>query len=150
MAGIRAQVGFNRRPGSYGGKPSLAVDKTLDRRFDVAAPDQAWVTDITYIRTPEGFAYLAVVIDLCSRRVVGWSMQSRQTTDVVLQALHMAFEDAACPPYPAHRPQLQTGAIPLTAPRISSLSETGISRHPSIRNGKANDFGPSTGQARLL
>lgn len=48
------------------------------------------MTDITYIRTLEGFAYRAVVIDLYSRRVVGWSMQSRQTTDVVLQALHMA------------------------------------------------------------
>lgn len=48
------------------------------------------MTDITYIRTQEGFAYLAVVIDLYSRRVVGWSMQSRQTTDVVLQALLMA------------------------------------------------------------
>jgi len=55
-----------------------------------AAPDKAWVTDITYVRTQEGFAYLAVVIDLFSRRVIGWSMQSRQTTDVVLQALIMA------------------------------------------------------------
>ena len=54
------------------------------------APDRAWVTDITYIRTLEGFAYLAVVIDLYSRRVIGWCMQSRQTTDVVLQALLMA------------------------------------------------------------
>jgi hypothetical protein len=50
-----------------------------------------WVTDIAYICTMEGFAYLAVVIDLYSRRVVGWSMQSRQTLDVVLQALHMAI-----------------------------------------------------------
>ena len=48
------------------------------------------MTDITNIRTQEGFSYLAVVIDLYSRRVVGWSMQSRQTTDVVLQALLMA------------------------------------------------------------
>ncbi|MFG1210597.1 IS3 family transposase, partial [Xanthobacter flavus] len=74
-------------PGQYGGKPSLAVDNTLDRRFDAEAPDKAWVTDISYIRTHEGFAYLAVVIDLFSRRVVGWSMQARQTTSVVLQAL---------------------------------------------------------------
>jgi putative transposase len=66
------------------------VDNTLDRQFDAEDPDKVWVTDITYIRTLEGFAYLAVVIDLYSRRVVGWSMQSRQTTDVVLQALLMA------------------------------------------------------------
>ena len=90
QAGIKAQVGYKRRPGSYGGKPSVIVDNTLDRQFDVEAPDRVWVTDITYIRTLEGFAYLAVVIDLYSRRVVGWSMQSRQTTDVVLQALLMA------------------------------------------------------------
>ena len=87
LAGIQAQIGYRRRPGQYGGKPSLAVDNTLDRRFDAEAPDKAWVTDITYIRTHEGFAYLAVVIDLFSRCVVGWSMQARQTTNVVLQAL---------------------------------------------------------------
>ena len=90
LAGIKAQIGYGRRPGSSGGKPSIMAANTLDRQFDVAAPDHAWVTDITYIRTMEGFAYLAVVLDLYSRRVVGWSMQSRQTSDVVLQALHMA------------------------------------------------------------
>jgi len=90
LAGIKAQIGYKRRPVSYGGKPSLVVDNTLDRQFDVAAPDRVWVTDITYIRTLEGFAYLAVVIDLYSRRVIGWSMQSRQTAGVVLQALLMA------------------------------------------------------------
>ncbi|MGH9705390.1 MAG: IS3 family transposase [Candidatus Acidiferrales bacterium] len=90
QAGIKAQIGYKRRPGSYGGKPSVVVNNTLDRQFDVEAPDRVWVTDITYIRTLEGFTYLAVVIDLYSRRVVGWSMQGRQTTDVVLQALLMA------------------------------------------------------------
>jgi putative transposase len=87
LAGIRAQIGYKRRPGKYGGKPSLAVDNTLDRQFNVEAPDKAWVTDITYIRTQEGFAYLAVVLDLFSRRIVGWSVQGRQTTNVVLHAL---------------------------------------------------------------
>ncbi len=91
LAGIKAQVGYKRRPVSYGGKPSLNVDNRLNRQFDVAAPDRIWVTDITYIKTQEGFAYLAVVIDLYSRRVVGWSLQSRQTTDMVLQALLMAI-----------------------------------------------------------
>ena len=90
LAGIRAEVGYRRRPGSYGGKPSMVVNNTLDRQFNVDTPDRVWVTDITYIATQEGFAYLAVVIDLYSRRVVGWSMQSRQTTEVVLQALLMA------------------------------------------------------------
>ena len=86
-AGIKAQIGYKRRPGQYSGKPSLIVDNTLDRQFDVDAPDRFWVTDITYIKTMEGFAYLAVVIDLYSRRVIGWSLQSRPTTELVLQAL---------------------------------------------------------------
>ena len=91
-AGIKAQIGYKRRPRKYGGKPSLVVDNTLNRQFDVHTPDTVWVTDITYIRTYEGFAYLAVVIDLYSRRVVGWALQNRQTTDVVLQALLMAVD----------------------------------------------------------
>lgn len=90
LAGIKAQIGYKRRPGVYGGRPSVVVDNTLDWRFDVKAPDRAWVTDIIYIRTCEGFVYFAVVIDLYSRRVIGWAIQSRQTTDVVLQAPLMA------------------------------------------------------------
>jgi len=90
LADIKAQIGYKRRPGGSGGKPSIVAGNTLDRQFDVAAPDHTWVTDKTYIRTLEGFAYLAVVLDLYSRRLVGWSMQSRQTSDEVLQALHMA------------------------------------------------------------
>lgn len=87
IAGIAAQIGYKRRPGRYGGKPAVVADNTLDRQFEIDAPDTVWVTDITYIRTHEGWSYLAVVIDLFSRRVVGWSMQSRMTTDLALQAL---------------------------------------------------------------
>ncbi|WP_299720287.1 IS3 family transposase [uncultured Tateyamaria sp.] len=87
LAGITAQIGYKRRPGRYGGKPAVVADNTLDRQFEVNAPDRVWVTDITYIRTHEGWSYFAVVIDLFSRRVVGWSMQSRMTTDLALQAL---------------------------------------------------------------
>jgi len=90
MAGIKAQIGYKRRPSKYGGRPSVIINNTLDRQFDVMSPDRVWVTDITYIKTNEGFTYLAVVIDLFSRRVVGWAMQSRQPTDLVLQALLMA------------------------------------------------------------
>lgn len=90
IAGIRAEIGYKRRPGKYGGKPSVVVNNTLDRQFDVATPNRVWVTDITYIKTTEGFSYLAVVIDLYSRRVIGWAMQNRQPTELVLQALFMA------------------------------------------------------------
>jgi putative transposase len=87
LAGIAAQVGYKRRPGRYGGKPAVVASNTLDRQFEVDAPDKVWVTDITYIKTHEGWLYLAVVIDLFSRRVVGWSAQPRMTTDLALQAL---------------------------------------------------------------
>ncbi len=87
LAGILAQVGYKRRPGRYGGKPAVVATNTLDRQFEVDAPDKVWVTDITYIKTHEGWLYLSVVIDLFSRRVVGWSAQPRMTTDLALQAL---------------------------------------------------------------
>ena len=90
LAGVRAQIGYKRKPGSYGRRPSVVVDNTLDRQFDVAEPNAVWVSDITYIKTYEGFLYLAVVIDLYSRRVIGWATQSWQPTDLVLQALLMA------------------------------------------------------------
>jgi putative transposase len=71
-------------------KPCFSAGRSATHRLRPSEPDRIWVADITYIRTLEGFAYLAVVIDLYSRRVVGWSVQSRQTTEVVLQALLMA------------------------------------------------------------
>ena len=57
QAGIKAQVGYKRRPDSYCGTPSVVIDNTLDRQFAVSASDAAWVTDTTFIRTHEGFAY---------------------------------------------------------------------------------------------
>lgn len=62
----------------------------LDRQFDTAAPDQAWTADITYIPTREGWLYLAVVMDLYTRMIVGWSMDNRMSKELVLNALHMA------------------------------------------------------------
>lgn len=85
--GLKAQVGYRRRPRSGGGQPSTVAPNHLDRQFEVAHPDTHWVTDITYIRTHEGWLYLAVVIDLYSRQVVGWSMDARMHADLVLQAL---------------------------------------------------------------
>jgi putative transposase len=91
LAGVAAQVGYRRRPSRYGGKPAVVAENRLEQRFEASRPDQVWVTDITYLRTHEGWLYLCVVIDLFSRRVVGWSAQSRMTTDLALQALLMAI-----------------------------------------------------------
>ena len=63
----------------------------LNREFSVAAPDRVWASDITYIRTWEGWLYLAVVIDLYSRRVVGWCIADHMRTELVIEALKMAI-----------------------------------------------------------
>ncbi len=89
--GLRSQTGYRRRPGPRGGKPAIVAPNHLQRQFTVAEPNQSWVTDITYIRTHEGWLYLAVVVDLFSRQVIGWSMGSRIDTGLVLDALVMAL-----------------------------------------------------------
>jgi putative transposase len=63
----------------------------VDRQFKVSAPDTLWVADITYVPTWSGFVYLSIVLDACSRRVVGWSMATHLKTELVLQALNMAL-----------------------------------------------------------
>ncbi|MDL4585320.1 IS3 family transposase [Raoultella ornithinolytica] len=87
--GIKAQVGY-RSPRARKGEASIVSPNRLQRQFNPDAPDKRWVTDITYIRTREGWLYLAVVVDLFSRKIIGWSMQSRMTKDIVLNALLMA------------------------------------------------------------
>ena len=64
-------VGYGRRPRSLSGPIGAVSNNVLARAFTAQKPNQAWVTDITYIRTYEGFLYLAVVLDLFSRQVVG-------------------------------------------------------------------------------
>ncbi|HHQ5924638.1 TPA: IS3 family transposase [Enterobacter hormaechei subsp. steigerwaltii] len=88
-AGIKAQVGY-RSPRARKGEASIVSPNRLQRQFNPDAPDKRWVTDITYIRTHEGWLYLAVVVDLFSRKIIGWSMQSRMAKDIVLNALLMA------------------------------------------------------------
>jgi putative transposase len=84
--GLRAQAGYRRKARHYG-KPVAVADNRLEQNFDVEAPNEVWVTDITYIRTHEGWLYLAVVLDLFSRQVVGWSMRSRIDRELAINAL---------------------------------------------------------------
>jgi putative transposase len=87
---LRSHTGYGRRPRSRGGKPAVVAPNRLQQQFDVMEPNKVWVTDITYIRTHEGWLFLAAVLDLFSRQVVGWSMQSRMDRDLALNALLMA------------------------------------------------------------
>ena len=64
----------------------------VDRQFIASGPNQLWVADMTYIPTQSGFLYLAVVLDVWSRKIVGWAMSSRMVTRIVLDALTMALD----------------------------------------------------------
>lgn len=91
-AGIEALRRKRRRPLDEGVRPECAAaGNLLDRDFDAAAPNQKWVADFTYVNTAEGWLYVAVVLDLFSRRVVGWSMSAEMTAQLVMDALTMAL-----------------------------------------------------------
>ncbi len=84
--GIKAQIGYKRKKYYNSASPAIVAPNKLKQEFKTTKPNDVWVTDITYIKTHEGWLYLAVVIDLYSRRVVGWSMQSRMEMKLVLDA----------------------------------------------------------------
>lgn len=67
------------------------AENILNRQFNPAKPNQAWTSDITYIRTRTGWLYLAVVMDLCSRKIIGWAMSPAMPAELVCRALHMAI-----------------------------------------------------------
>ena len=83
-------ITIRKRPRYRAGTPSLLAPNRLDREFTVDAPNTVWATDITYIRTWQGWLYLAAVMDLYSRKIVGWSMKRSLHRDIVLDAILMA------------------------------------------------------------
>jgi putative transposase len=89
LNGLRALHGYRTRRWSVG-KPSVLIPNILQRQFTVTRRYRAWVTDITYIRTWQGWLYLAVVMDLFSRKIVGWSARSTIHRALVLNAILMA------------------------------------------------------------
>ncbi|WP_225988645.1 IS3 family transposase [Leclercia adecarboxylata] len=86
---IKAVRGY-KAPRRIAGRPSVVAPNRVQRQFTVVRANQVWVTDITYIRTWQGWLYLAVVIDLFARKVVGWSMKPTLSRELALDALMMA------------------------------------------------------------
>jgi len=86
---LKAQIGYKR---CYvnGGKTATVANNRLKRNFNPAKPNEHWVSDITYVRTYEGFLYVAMVLDLFSPRIVGWSMDKFIDRHLVIKALLMA------------------------------------------------------------
>jgi len=88
---LRARPRRRRLPADAGERPATELAaNVLDRQFEAPAPNRKWVADFTYIWTAEGWLYVAVVLDLFSRRIVGWSMSASMTAELVTNALMMA------------------------------------------------------------
>lgn len=89
-SGLRALHGYRTR-NIPAPKPHVLIPNLLQRQFTVSRPNEAWVTDITYIRTWQGWLYLAVVIDLFSRKIIGWAARPTIHRELVLEALMNAI-----------------------------------------------------------
>jgi putative transposase len=91
LQGLKSRPRRRRRPADRGERCSSAVaPNVLDRAFEASLPNCKWIADFTYIWTAEGWLYVAAVVDLFSRRVVGWSMKAEMTAQLVTDALLMA------------------------------------------------------------
>jgi len=90
-AGLEGVSRRNRRATTIRDRDNQPAPDLVQREFSASGPDRLWVADITYIPTWAGFLYLAVVLDVWSRRVVGWSMATHLRTEIVLAALEMAI-----------------------------------------------------------
>jgi putative transposase len=90
--GLRAKQARRFRSTTKRNESHRAAPNVLQRDFDAERPDQKWLADITYIPTLEGWLYLAAILDMFGRRVVGWAMDERMTTDLTLRALKMALQ----------------------------------------------------------
>jgi putative transposase len=91
QAGLRCKTRRKFKAPMASGQAQVVAPNQLNREFAVPAPDTVYVGDITYLPTDEGWLYLAVVLDLCSRAVVGWSMADHMRAELVNQALIMAI-----------------------------------------------------------
>ena len=91
QAGIRAKTVKKWRATTQSNPRLPVAENTLNRQFTVAHPNQVWAGDLTYVWTTEGWLYLAVILDLYSRLVVGWAMGHRLTVELAEQALTMAL-----------------------------------------------------------
>ena len=91
--GLKSKVSKRFTPTTTQADPTKRpAPNTLDRDFDAPAPNRKWVTDITYLPTAQGWVYLAVILDLFSRKVVGWAMSNSLATELVAEALRRAIE----------------------------------------------------------
>jgi putative transposase len=90
-SGIRGCIRGKNKRTTRPDKRAVPAEDLVGRDFTATAPDKLWLADLTYVDTEEGFLYLAFVLDACSRRLVGWAMESHLRTELVMDALRMAI-----------------------------------------------------------
>jgi putative transposase len=124
--------------------PGVRVCEDLvDRAFAADGPDRLWVADITYLRTWEGWLYLAAVQDVFSRRIVGWSMADHMRTELVLDALQMALEHRRPEPGLIHHSDQGSQYVSLTfgqTARAAGIAQSMGSRGDCFDNAVAESF----------
>jgi len=91
LEGIYAKTKRRFRVTTHSDHKLPVAENLLNRRFETDRPNKVWLSDITYIRTREGWLYLSAVLDLYNRQIIGWSMEDRLTQDLVLQAFRQAL-----------------------------------------------------------
>ena len=91
QAGLRAKAKRKFKATTDSNHSHPIAENLLAQQFQAVRPNQAWLSDLTYIRTQEGWLYLAAVLDLYTREIVGWAMGSRMTQQLVIDALRMAW-----------------------------------------------------------
>ena len=91
LHGLRARQKKRYKVTTKRNKADPVAPNLLKRDFEADRPNQKWLTDITYISTQEGWLYLAAVLDMYSRRIIGWAMSERMTSDLTIDALNMAI-----------------------------------------------------------
>lgn len=92
LKGLQAEQTKSYKSTTKRNKADAVAPNVLQRDFEATRPDEKWLADITQIPTEEGWLYLAAILDLYSRRIVGWAMSDRMTDDLTLSALRMAVE----------------------------------------------------------
>ncbi len=92
LRGLKAKQVRRFRSTTRRNRAHRAAPNLLNRDFTAKGPNQKWLADLTYVPTLAGWLYLAVILDLFSRRIVGWAMSARMTTELTLRALHMALQ----------------------------------------------------------
>ena len=97
-AGLKARNGKRYKYSPAGTERNNIAPNLLNRNFEASKPNEKWVSDITYIPIRGGHVYLAVIMDLFSRKIIGWSLDKTMTTTLISDALHMAISSRQCDP----------------------------------------------------